>query len=235
MLESGHRLCDADHPLVRDTAERLTGAQTTPLGKLRNLFHYVRDDIPFGFPRKWEEWEVVRASTVIELGFGYCNTKSTLMVALCRAAGIPARVHYGLIDFEIMWGIIPSFAFPFLPGAGPHSWTEVQLEGEWRPIDSYINDEAFFTASRKKLSESGRSRGYSVACAEGKCSCEFNFGERGFAQMGAVIADHGAWDDPSEYFASDRYVRMSALQKLLYPALRRIADRNVAKIRSGKT
>jgi hypothetical protein len=36
-----------------------------------------------------------------------------------------------------------SSAFPFLPDAGGHTWSEVKIDGEWKPIDSYINDKPF--------------------------------------------------------------------------------------------
>jgi transglutaminase-like putative cysteine protease len=82
---------------------------------------------------------------------GYCNTKATLFLALCEATGIPARLHTGLIDIEIMRGIFPSFAFPFLPSAGGHTWMEIEIDGEWRPMDSYINDKRFYVGRSCKL------------------------------------------------------------------------------------
>jgi hypothetical protein len=146
---------------------------------------------------------------------------------------MPARVHYGLIDIEIMRGIFPSFVLPFMPGSGPHSWVEVELGGEWKPVDSYINDIELYLGSRRRLTEEGRSMGYSLACVEGKCSCDFNFGEEGFVHMGGVVADHGVWEDASDYFQSDLYVRMKAHQRWLYPLLAWMANRNIDRIRAG--
>ena len=70
------------------------------------------------FPPKWDQ---VRSSQTIGYKIGYCNTKATLFLALCKALSLPARVHYGLIDLQIMRGILPSFAFMFLPKKGSHS------------------------------------------------------------------------------------------------------------------
>jgi hypothetical protein len=174
----------------------------------------------------------VKASEVMSYGVGYCNTKATLFVALCKAAGIPARVHYGLINVEIMRGVFPSFAFWFLPKTGGHSWSEVQVDGEWKRIDSYIDDRQYYEAALKKLKKSGRPVGYSVSFINGKSSCEFNFGEKGFVHMGAVVGDHGVWDDAAEYFATDKYVWMNALQRMSYPMLARLSNRNIRKTRS---
>jgi hypothetical protein len=224
---------DHDHELVVRTAAALSEGRDEAHQVFESLFHFVRDRIIFGFPTIWAEWDRVTASRVIQCGFGYCNTKATLLVALCRATGIPARVHYGKISIDIMRGIFPSFAFPFLPDSGPHSWTEVEIDGEWKPVDSYINDEELFRASRSRLEQSGRSIGYSVACVDGKCSCELNFGEKGFVQMGAVVEDHGPWDDASQYYATEKYVTFNAVQRLFYPVVAKLSNAKIAKLRAS--
>jgi hypothetical protein len=223
-------LADFDHPSIRKTAADLTSVKQTPLDKLEAIFYFVRDGIRFGFTPKWDE---VNASEVIAYGLGYCNTKATLFQALSKAAGMVARVHFGLIDIRIMRGILPSFAFPVMPKVGGHSWIEVQLDGQWRPIDSYINDKPFYERALTRLRVSGRTMGYSVSLIDGRSSCEFNFGEKGFVHMGAVVEDHGVWEDPAEYFASDRYVRWKAIQSMFYPILASLANRNVERIRAG--
>jgi hypothetical protein len=130
-----------------------------------------------------------------------------------------------------MRGVFPPIAFPFLPKAGGHSWTEVQIEGQWQPLDSYINDKAFYEGARRRLEAMGRPFGYSVAFLDGKSSCEFNFGEKGFAQMGAVLEDHGTWEDFSQYVASDKYSSLDSLQLMLYPMMAKLSNRNIESIR----
>jgi hypothetical protein len=223
-------LADFDHPVVQQKAAELTLGKKAALDKIESIFYFVRDGIKFGFPPKWDE---VKASEVMGYGLGYCNTKATLFRALCKAAGIPARVHFGMIDIRIMRGILPSFVFPFMPKAGGHSWIEVQLDGEWKPIDSYINDQVLYGKSLERLKETKEELGYSVSFIGGKSSCEFNFGEKGFVHMGAVVEDHGVWEDPAEYFASDKYPRWNAIQSMSYPLLAFLANRNVGRIRKG--
>jgi hypothetical protein len=229
-MEASGRLSDHDHPLIRAKAEELTGGRHAGRDSLARIFAFVRDDIRFGFPPKWD---AVRASETIGYGLGTCNTKATLLVALCRASGIPARIHAGLISIEIMRGVFPSVAFPFLPRAGSHSWSEVQLDDEWNPIDSYINDKPFYDAALQRLRQSGRATGFSISQAKGPSSCELNFGEEGFVQMGAVVEDHGTWNDFSEYMSSTRYFRMNRMQLASYPWLARMSNRRIARIRSG--
>jgi hypothetical protein len=222
-------LSDHAHPAVQAKAEELTANKPTLLEKLESLFTFVRDEIVFGFPPKWDD---VTASETLQYRMGYCNTKATLFLAFCRATGIPARIHTGLIDIEIMRGIFPSFAFPFLPSAGGHTWMEIEIAGEWRPIDSYINDQHFYAGAWKRLHESGKATAFSISNARGTSSCEFSLGELGFVHMGAVLEDHGVWHDYSEYMASNNYVRMSHLQRTAYPLIARISNRNISRIRS---
>ena len=202
------KLADYETQLVKDTAERLTKGEVTVQGKIKSLFHYVRDEIKFGFMEAWDE---VKASEVIQRGIGQCSNKATLLLALCKAVDIPAKVHHGYIKTEILKGIFPGYAFAFFPKKGSHSWIEVEVNGRWRKIDSYINDKAFFTAAKAEIERRGWDIGFSLACPDGKCDCEFNLDEETFVQMGAVVEEHGVWDDPSEFMATDEYLKMSPI------------------------
>ena len=64
-------------------------------------------------------------------------------------------------------------------------------------------------------------------------ACEFNFGDKGFAQMGAVVEDHGIWDDAAQYFESQQYARFNAIQRLFYPMLAAISNSKIEKLRAS--
>jgi hypothetical protein len=209
-------------------AHELTADKNTDLEKLRSIFTFVRDGINFGFPTKWDS---VKASETLHLKMGYCNTKATLFLALCQASNIKAKIHTGLIDLQIMRGIFPSFAFPFLPSAGGHSWIDVYISNEWKSLDSYINDKRFFDGAMKKLLNSGETTAFSISLATGKSSCEFNFGDLGYVHMGAVLEDHGTWEDFAAYMASTKYVHMNKMQLMAYPLMAKISNRTIEKIR----
>ncbi len=139
-------LSNSDHPSIQEKASSLTKGKASLIEKIESIFYFVRDEIKFGFPPKFDE---VKASEILEYGVGYCNTKATLFLALCKASEISARVHCGLIKIDIMRGVFPSFAFPFLPNSGSHTWTEVEIEGEWKPLDSYINDKDYYNSATR--------------------------------------------------------------------------------------
>jgi len=221
-------LSDYDHPLVQSTASQITSLKMDQMEKLEAFFIFVRDNIKFGFPPKWDK---VKASETLQYRKGYCNTKATLLLALCKVADIPARIHTSLIDIEIMRGVFPSFAFPFLPSAGGHSWIEIYIEGEWKPMDSYINDKPYYEGALKRLQESSKKTAFSISHAKGQSSCDFNFGEKGFVHMGAVLEDHGTWNDFFDYMSSDKYSSMSRIQLIAYPLIALISNRNIEQVR----
>ncbi len=227
-MNTGERLSDFNHPAIQEKAKELASEKSTLIDKVESFFSYVRDEIQFGFPPKWDQ---VKASETLQYGLGYCNTKATLFRALCKAIEIPARIHTGLIEIKIMHGIFPSFAFPFMPSSGGHSWMEIEIKGKWKPIDSYINDKPFYNGALKRLQESGKTTSFSISLAKGVSSCEFNFGEKGFVHMGAVVEDHGTWDDYSEYMSSEKYLSMDRMQLMSYPILAKMSNRNIARIR----
>lgn len=210
-------LADFDDPLVRETAARLTKDLPDVRSKLEALFYYVRDDIEFGFPPKGD---LTAASETIRLGTGQCNTKGTLLLALCKAAGIPARLHFSLIQKDIQRGLFEGLAYRLLPPELSHAWLEVELDGCWRRLDGYINDAPFFNDAREALRRCGWSTGFSVAGAEGEASIAFDPEAERFVQMQAVVHDHGVWFDPADYYQSPAYRnRPGALRLLMYRLL----------------
>jgi len=222
-------LADDDHTLVRETAQRLVRGRETARDKLRALFYYVRDEIRFGYPM---QADLVTASETIRLGYGYCNTKATLLVALARAAGLRARIHFSTIDKEIQKGMFPQWVFKRFPDELSHSWVEVEIDGRWRRIDSFINDIDFYRAGRSALRERGWKTGFSISCANGDSDPELNIDQERFVQMDAVTDDHGIYDEPADYYRSPRYRnRPNALTLLLYRLVVSLANRKVERMR----
>ena len=230
-MENRENFSDFDHHEIKQTAQRLVMGANTPKEKVESIFYFVRDEIQFGFPPVWDK---VKASDTLKYKTGYCTTKATLFHALCQSADIPSRIHGGWIKVEILRGIFPSFVYKFLPEAGTHVWMEVELDGQWRPIDSYINDKILYKKALKKLQDSNWLNGFSISLENGPSSCEFNFGEKGFVHMGAVVEDHGTWEDVSDYISSAKYVPMDAIQSMSYSlVLRHIANKNIRQLRIG--
>jgi len=88
---------DSDSPLIISKAQELT--DDLPLSEqVIRLFQFVRDEIlynPFTCKR---DISFYRASHTLLQRQGYCVQKAVLLAALCRAIGIPARIHYANIN-----------------------------------------------------------------------------------------------------------------------------------------
>jgi len=222
-------LCDSDHALVQQTAQDLvSGAQSTHEA-LHKLFQFVRDDIKFAFP---PEGDFVKASQTIERGYGQCNTKSILFLALCRASSIPARIHYSNISKEIQHGFFSGLAYWLMPNKLTHSWLEVRFNGQWHSVDTYINDLQLHNAAVGELERRGWQTGFSVSRANGEPSAELSFEEEQYSQMGAVSDDYGLWDDPAEFLYGPHYLNKTGpVRQMLYRLFLPLVNRRVRQLR----
>jgi Transglutaminase-like superfamily len=139
--------------IVETTSRVVAGAQSDRERAVR-IHDFVRDEIKFGWATGFYDQ---RASEVLDARIGYCNTKSTLFVAMLRTAGIEARQRFMNIDAAIVREFLD-------PGTSyvDHSYTEVQLEGRWLKVDSYVVDRPLANAARAQLNREGKIVGYSV-------------------------------------------------------------------------
>lgn len=121
---------DSDHPQVREAAARLIRHAGTAASIACRLFDAVRD-MPYTAP-DFDRLDSFRASTVLAEGRGYCVAKASAFTALCRAAGLPARLGFADVSnhlatprvLELMGGGV--FAW--------HGYAEVLLDGRWLKV-----------------------------------------------------------------------------------------------------
>ena len=196
------KLADYDHPVVIQKANELSKNSKSLHETLKKIFLYVRDEIRFEFP---VNGDLIKASETIVMQKGQCNTKGTLFLALCRALGIPARMHFSGIRKEIQRGLFTGISYKLMPDTISHGWIEVEINNVWRRLDSYINDLPFYLNGKEELKKNGWDTGYSISCSSGESSADFNIEDEHFVQMDAVVEDHGVWDEPSDYFNSNMY------------------------------
>lgn len=86
-------LIDSDHPAVAAFAARHAGTGSDRERAVA-LYLAVRDGFRYDPYRIDLSPTGMKASTVIERGHGWCVPKAALLAAVCRAAGLPARVGY---------------------------------------------------------------------------------------------------------------------------------------------
>lgn len=225
------QLSDFNHPSIIQKSIELTQKSQNEEEKVRNIFFFVRDDIQFGFP---DNGDFVTASETIELGYGQCNTKSTLFLALCKASNINARIHFSLIKKEIQRGLITGLLYRLIPKHISHSWIEIMLNDRWVKIDSFINDKAFYEAGKALLKKNQWDTGFSVACSKNASSIDLNLSDPKFVQMDAVTQDHGVYDEPILYYNTSQYKnRPNPLSLLIYKLLIKSVNNRVKSMRDS--
>ena len=88
------RFLDSDHPDVLGLARDATASAATAKGMATALYYAVRDGIRYDPYRIDLAPDSMRASAVLQRGFGFCVPKAVLLAAAARAVGIPARLGF---------------------------------------------------------------------------------------------------------------------------------------------
>ncbi len=107
---------DTDHPDIRNLARKLKGEDR--LKTVKNIHSYLSRNIRWGEYRKKAQGSV----QTLRSKEADCKDFSYLMVALCRANGIPARTVYGVV---------------VTPNWNPrHQWVEVYFQNTgWTAVE----------------------------------------------------------------------------------------------------
>ena len=122
------------HPDVRALAQDLAAGCDSPSEIARRCFEWVRDQIYHSVDYQLNPVTCV-ASDVLEARTGFCYAKSHLLVALCRANGIPAGLCYQRLqtDARSATYCLHGLVAVLLPG---HDWYRVDPRGNRPGVDA---------------------------------------------------------------------------------------------------
>jgi len=203
------------------TVDEVVGQVVNPGATAREnaiaLHDYVRENVKFGFN---QYFDATPTDYTLACGYGHCNPKTQLMVALFHAMGVESFQHFVVIPKDILYGAIPASRYWMIPKELSHSYTEVKVDGKWCAIDSYIVDTPLLINGLTRLAEEGRSMGYGVRIG----SVNVWDGESdAFSQFdpSMMIEDHGRVDDLEAYYRGKRYrnvflgMRFNAMFKMM--------------------
>jgi hypothetical protein len=114
-------------PKIETLAEGLAADREAPLDVVGAFWDFMTDRLMYGMFNYSEAAEASIPELVLETGWYDCQAGSALLISLCRARGIPARMVSG------------HFLYPLAPTH--HYWTEVWIEGRgWLPFDFFSWD-----------------------------------------------------------------------------------------------
>lgn len=183
-------LIDSDHPAVAAFAARHAGEATNDTERAVALYYAVRDGFRYDPYRIDLSPRGMKASTVLENGYGWCVPKATLLAAACRAAGIPARMGFADVrnhlSTERMRQVMGTDVFFW------HGFTEILLDGAWRKATPAFNLELCDRFGLLPLEFNGR-----------EDSLYHPFDRQGHRHM-EYVAQRGSFDDvPLERIVAD--------------------------------
>jgi len=110
---------ESDEQEIITKAHQIAGDERRPLVVCRKLLNWVYHQI-----EKRPVVSIPSAAEVLRTGMGDCNEHATLLTALLRAMGIPARMSCGLVYTR------GRFFY--------HAWTEAYV-GSWVTLDATMN------------------------------------------------------------------------------------------------
>ncbi len=196
---------------------------------LKSIYNYVRDEILFGYNVD----DSISASKVLADGYGQCNTKGTLFMALLRSCGIPCRVHGFTIDKKLQKGAMTGFVYRNAPKNVFHSWVEVYFEGKWYELEAFILDKAYLNKLQEKNPDcNGAFCGYGVAVTDFRNPVIDFDRNNTYIQSEGINQDFGVYDCPDDLL-KEHHQEMSAIKAFAYRNLgRHLMNRNVRKIRN---
>lgn len=197
---------------------------------LKSIYNFVRDEILFGYNVD----DSIPASHVLSDGYGQCNTKGTLFMALLRACNIPCRVHGFTIDKKLQKGAMTGIVYKSAPKNVFHSWVEVYFENTWYELEAFILDTAYLNKLQKKNNDcTGTFCGYGVAVKNFQNPIiDFNRNNT-YIQSEGINQDFGIYDSP-DYLLKEHRQEMSAVKAFMYRNLgRHLMNRNVRKMRKS--
>ncbi|MDP7423622.1 MAG: transglutaminase domain-containing protein [bacterium] len=154
-------LCQSSNDLIIAATRNAVGSETGPYEQAEAVYDYVLDRLTFDQSSNFSD-ALSALSSSTQSSSGY----ATLTVALMRAAGIPARLLYGLVDLGE-----GTFSLAGQTGSfytlKPHIWVEFYLPGtgwvECDPVfeDIYLTDFFGFSSRSRIIFSVGEENSFS--------------------------------------------------------------------------
>jgi transglutaminase-like putative cysteine protease len=214
---------DLGDPKLRITAQKLTQSRQSLPARAAAIQEFVRR-MPFAATA---DGHSVRASEVLRRGSGDCHSKGVLFTALCRAAGLPARLLFVDVRPRFLTGILDQG-----PAVLPHAVGQVLLPDGWRSTDGYVVDPVLFAHAKHLLYDRGIDSGWGIVQeargawdGQGDCLQQFRDGD--------VVDIHGAWHEPAAFHAAQPTGARGWLAWIQYALAAHLVNRRVAQVRQS--
>jgi len=224
------RLLDFTVGPIEDLIARRGWRDLDEHDRIGGAYDFVRNEIRFGYNRR----DDIRASDVLTDGYGQCNTKATLLMALLRGLSVPCRLHGFTIHKALQRGVVPEAVYAIAPAEILHSWVEVQVDGSWVNLEGFILDAAYLSRLQEVFPERQSLCGYGVGTDCLGAPPVVWRGSDTYIQKTGIARDLGLYDSPDAFYRAHRQ-DFGPLRDWLYSRLvRHWMNARVSRIRAGK-
>ncbi|MDO5696140.1 MAG: transglutaminase family protein [Eubacteriales bacterium] len=223
-------LLNFTHPSIVTLIRTRGWAKLSAEERIGVVYNFVRHEIHFGY----NATDALRASTVLAAGYGQCNTKAVLLMAMLRGCGIPCRLHGATVDKRMQFGIMRGFIARSAPDEILHSWVEVWHGGRFVALEGVILDRDYLAGVLTSAAPSaGPYCGYAMAVSDtGHIAVDWT-GTDTFIQKEAMVRDLGIFDNPDTFLRAYRQ-NLSPVKAAIYARIgTRCMNHRVAKIRAA--
>ncbi|QQS29241.1 MAG: transglutaminase family protein [Sphingobacteriales bacterium] len=225
------KILDYSNASIQKLLEQREWINLDTVSKVKAIYNFVRDEIKFGYNIS----DDIPASEVLKDGYGQCNTKATLLMALLRATGVPNRIHGFTIDKALQKGAITGIWYKLSPQNILHSWVEILVNEQWYFLEGVILDKSYLTKLQEENSDCKTTFcGFGVYTENFENPpIEFNLNST-FIQDKGINQDFGVFDTPDEFYSKHQQ-KLNAAQKFIFRNIvRHKMNKNVERIRNGK-
>ncbi|RVW00528.1 transglutaminase-like domain-containing protein [Rhodococcus spongiicola] len=221
-------ILDYDRPSVQALVAK-RGWRDLPYGiRIGAVYDFVRNEIGFGYNTSDE----LAASQVLADGYGQCNTKTSLLMALLRAVDVPCRFHGATIDKRLQKGVVDGILYRLAPRDILHSWAEVRFEDRWVDLEGVILDADYLSGLRNKVASDGAFLGYGAGTENIDDPPVAWTGTDTAIQKTGVNRDLGTYEDPDDFYRKHG-TNLTGVRNLMFrTVIRHVMNRKVAAIRS---
>ncbi|UII24272.1 transglutaminase-like domain-containing protein [Fulvivirga ligni] len=224
------RILNYDSPIIQTLINEKGWREMSAEQKVLHIYNFVRDEIKFGYNLS----DNIPASQVLQDGYGQCNTKANLFMALLRAVNIPNRIHGFTIDKALQKGAITGIWYKLSPQNILHSWVEVWLDNEWYNLEGLILDKSYLQALQQKFADCK-----TTFCGYGAYTDNFqeppidwNFNNT-YIQNKGINQDFGLFDTPDDFYQKHQQ-KLGTLKKWIFENwVRHLMNRNVNRVRGN--
>lgn len=167
IVKTAQALFQTDDQEIKSEVEKIVGEEENPYWISRKIYDFVVDKVQYILP-----YSSISSRKILKQGKGSCGNHATIFIALCEAAGLPARSiigfgiwrndsRLGYLDHEIPEVYLPNYGwvpadtsrFMSLPIRGSHPLTKFRSFGS-------LSDRFFVNGFGRDLSSDWARRRY---------------------------------------------------------------------------